>query len=223
MIHAITGEARDRAPVRRGAELHEGMESVRFYFDFTSPYTYLASTRVDDLAARTGAEIRWIPFLLGAVMKATGNQPPAMVPARGIYMMTDLQRWSALYKVPFQMSPHFPLNTLAAMRAACAMSVERPDRFRAFADACFQAAWVSGKNLADREVLASLSAEEDRALVMSAPDEARWKDALKKNTEEAVAAGAFGAPSFVVGKDELFFGNDRLDLLAWRLSNGKAG
>src|SRR5512141_1825359 len=102
------------------------MARVRFYFDFVSPYTYLASTRVEALAARTGAEIDWIPAFLGGIMKATGNQPPAVLPARAAYMLRDLARWSAFYGVPFQMSPHFPLNTLAALRAAWALKARRP-------------------------------------------------------------------------------------------------
>jgi len=196
------------------------MERVRFFYDFTSPYTYLASTRVDEIAARTGAEIAWIPVLLGGIMKATGNQPPAMLPARALYMPRDLARWAALYGVPFRMSPHFPINTLGALRAACALAAERPERHRLFADACFRAAWADGRDLGDRAVLTSLAAEEDRAFVSEAMDAPRWKEALKRNTEEAVAAGAFGAPTFVIGDDELFFGNDRLELLAWRLAHG---
>jgi 2-hydroxychromene-2-carboxylate isomerase len=197
------------------------MERVRFFYDFTSPYTYLAATRIDDLAARTGAEIVWVPVLLGGIMKATGNQPPAMLPARALYMPRDIARWAAFYGVPFRMSPHFPLNTLAALRAACALAAERPDRHRVFADACFHAAWADGRDLGDRAVVTSLAAEEDRALVSEAMDAPQWKDALKKNTEAAVAAGAFGVPAFVLGDDELFFGNDRLELLAWRLTRGK--
>lgn len=196
------------------------MARVRFFYDFSSPYTYLAATRVDDLVARTGAEIAWIPVFLGGVMKATGNQPPAMLPARALYMPRDLQRWAAFYGVPFRMSPYFPLNTLAALRAACALAAERPERSRLFVDACFRAAWADGRDLGDRAVVTSLAAEEDRAFVSEVMDAPQWKEALKKNTEEAVAAGAFGVPTFVLGDDELFFGNDRIELLAWRLTQG---
>jgi 2-hydroxychromene-2-carboxylate isomerase len=119
------------------------------------------------------------------------------------------------------MSPHFPLQTLGALRAACALAAERPARYRAFVDACFRAAWVDGLDLGDRAVVTALAAEEDRAFVAEALDAPAWKEALKRNTEAAVAAGAFGAPTFVVGDDELYFGNDRLELLAFRLRQGK--
>ncbi|MFT3775330.1 MAG: 2-hydroxychromene-2-carboxylate isomerase [Minicystis sp.] len=172
--------------------------------------------------ARTGAEVVWIPVFLAGIMKATGNQPPAMVPARGIYLSADSDRWAAFYGVPFRLSPHFPLNTLTAMRVACAFAADRPERYRAFVTACFRAAWVDGIDLNDRAALTSLVAADDRAFVTEAMDAPQYKEALKKNTEEAVAAGAFGVPSFVIGKEELFFGNDRIDLLAWRLTKGTA-
>ena len=193
------------------------MERVRFYYDFTSPYTYLASTRVDALAARTGAEITWIPVLLGGILKATGNQPPAMLPARALYMPRDLERWAAFYGVPYRMSPHFPLNPLPALRAACALSAQRPEAYRPFVAACFRAGWVDGLDLGDPAVWTTLAGETHRAFVTEAAAAPEWKDALKKNTEAAVTAGAFGAPAFVIGKDELYFGNDRLELLEWRL------
>jgi 2-hydroxychromene-2-carboxylate isomerase len=197
------------------------MERVRFFFDFTSPYSYLASTRVEALAARTGVEFDWRPVFLAGVLKATSNQPPATVPARGLYMARDLVRWAAFYGVPFRMTPHFPLNTLAALRAAWALKTQRPAAFPAFAHACFRAGWVDGLDLADRAVVTGLAAEADRELVATAPDAPEWKEALKSAGDEAVAAGAFGAPAFVVGKDELFFGNDRLELLEWRLTKGR--
>lgn len=200
-----------------------GMERIRFFFDFTSPYSYLAQTRVDDLVARTGVEVAWIPVYLAGIMKATGNQPPGMVPARGIYMLRDLERWAALYGVPFRFTPHFPINSLAALRAAAAIQAERPERGRAFNDACFRATWVDGVNLADREAIVALADERDRALVASAFDAQPYKDAIKKNTDEAVAAGVFGVPSFVRGKDDLYFGNDRMEMLVGHLRSGSGG
>jgi 2-hydroxychromene-2-carboxylate isomerase len=197
------------------------MTSVRFFFDFTSPYTYLATTRVDDLVARTGAEVTWIPVFLAGIMKATGNQPPALVPARGMYMLQDLSRWADFYGVPFRMPANFPVNSLSALRAAAALRAEREERYRAFVDACFRAVWVDGVDLADRANVVALADAADRDLVAASFDDPRWKDAVKKSTDEAVAAGAFGVPSFVVGDDELFFGNDRLDLLARRIMKAR--
>lgn len=195
------------------------MERVRFYYDFISPYTYLATTQLDALGARTGAEIVWIPAYLSGIMKATGNQPPLSRPGRMRSLPRDLTRWAAFYGVPFKMTPYFPLNSLNAMRAACALAAERPAAYRPFVDACFRASWEEERNLGDPAVWTSLAGEEHRAFVTEAAGDQAWKDALKKNTDEAVAAGIFGLPAFVVGDDEHFFGNDRLALLEWTLTH----
>jgi 2-hydroxychromene-2-carboxylate isomerase len=198
------------------------MARVRFYFDFTSPFTYLASTQIDALAARTGATIDYVPVLLGAILKATGNQPPAMLPARAIYLQRDLPRWAEFYGVPFNFSPFFPLKSLGALRGACALKVERPEAFHAYVHASFRAAWVDGKDLGDPAELGRIAGEHGELVVRAAETEA-WKDALKRATDEAVAAGAFGAPTFVMEDGEMFFGNDRLGLLEWTLGRRRAG
>ena len=187
------------------------MERVRFYFDFTSPYSYLASARVDAFATRTGASVEWLPTLLGGVMKGAGNTPPILLPVRAAYLVKDLARSAAFHGVPFRMSPHFPLTTLPALRAAWALKTARPSAFPAFVHACFRAVWVDGLDLGDRAVMVALAREEDRNLVAAAPDATEWKDAVRRATEEAVAAGAYGLPAFVLDEGELFFGNDRLE------------
>ena len=199
---------------------------VRFYFDFTSPYTYLASTQVNALAARTGAVFDWIPALLGGVMKATGNQAPALLPARAAYMAQDLPRWAELYGVPFLWSPHFPLATITALRVALFLKESVPAAFAPFVRAAFRAAWGEGKNLGDRALVSELAREAgaDAAAALAAADDPRWKDALKRTTEAAVASGVFGMPAFVLGEGseaELYFGNDRLVLLEERLRRGR--
>jgi 2-hydroxychromene-2-carboxylate isomerase len=198
------------------------MARVRFYFDFTSPFTYLASTQIDALAARTGATIDYVPVLLGGIMKATGNQPPAMLPARAIYLQHDLPRWAEFYGVPFKFSPFFPLKSLGALRGAWALKVERPAAFLPYVHACFRAAWVDGKDLGDPAELGRIAGEHGDLVVPAAEAEA-WKDALKRATDEAVAAGAFGAPTFVLEDGAMFFGNDRLGLLEWALARQRAG
>jgi 2-hydroxychromene-2-carboxylate isomerase len=194
------------------------MAIVRFYFDYLSPYSYLASTRLEALAARTGATVDFRPMLLPAVLKATGNQAPAMVPSRASYALADLPRWAEFYGVPFRMTPFFPLNSLPALRAAWALKTERPEVFAPFTEACFRAGWVEGLNIGDREVLAGVAGPDHRDFVIAATEAPRWKDALRKATDEALAAGVFGAPTFALESGELFFGNDRLALLEWRLT-----
>ena len=96
---------------------------VEFFFDYVSPFSYLADSQLAGLAERTGATILYRPFLLGGVMQATGNSPPMAVPAKGKYTAVDIPRWVAHYGVELNPNPHFPVNTLAAMRGALA-SVE---------------------------------------------------------------------------------------------------
>ena len=91
--------------------------NIEFFFDISSPYSYLAATQIEAVAARAGGTARWRPFLLGGVFKSVGNKPPASLPARGRYMLTDLYRWAAEYDVPFEFPSTFPMNSLLAMRA----------------------------------------------------------------------------------------------------------
>jgi 2-hydroxychromene-2-carboxylate isomerase len=188
------------------------MPRFEYFFDYVSPYAYLADTQLPALVERSGAEIVYRPFLLGGVMKASQNSPPITVPNKGAYLMTDVRRWCARYGVELNPNPHFPVNTLGAMRAAVAALGE--PRFGAFHRAMFRAVWVEGKNLGDEAVL---RAEIDRAgldgaaiLARSATPEV--KDVLRRNSEESVARGAFGAPTFFVG-EEMFWGNDRLEFV----------
>src|ERR1700722_866165 len=103
------------------------MKTVSFYFDFGSPWTYIAATQLPRIAREMGAAIDWRPILLGGVFKATGNRPPAEVAAKGIYMLRDLTRYAAHYEVPYRFNPHFPVNTLLAMRAATAVQMRNPE------------------------------------------------------------------------------------------------
>jgi 2-hydroxychromene-2-carboxylate isomerase len=188
--------------------------TIEFWFDFGSPTTYLAHTQMPQVAADTGAEVRYMPMLLGGVFKATGNQSPLMVPAKGRWMGGDLQRFARRYRVPFQFNPHFPINTLTLMRGAVGLQMRQPERFMTYVDAMFNAMWVEPVNLGDAAVLAAtlrtagFDADAFQALVTDAEVKAR----LIANTESAVARGAFGAPTFFVG-DEMFFGQDRLDFV----------
>jgi len=185
---------------------------VEFFFDIGSVYSYLAATQMDAFAARTGAELRWRPFLLGGVFKATGNEMPARVAAKARYMIDDVKRWSAEYSVPVSFPSRFPLNTLRTQRALVAADrIAGEDAMRKLAMALFHAYWVDDRDVsADSEIAACARALElDADRIVSAIDEQETKDALRTVTDEAVRRGAFGAPTFLVG-DALFWGNDRL-------------
>lgn len=188
------------------------MPTVEFFFDVASPYSYLASTQVDAVAARAGGRVRWRPFLLGGVFKATGNLPPATVSARQPWLLQDLSRWAAHYGVPFAFPDFFPINSLLPMRSLAALD-ER--EVPAAAAILFRAHWAEGINPGEPEALASLLGPE--ALVRAADPVA--KDRLRANTAEAVARGAFGAPTFFVG-EQMSFGNDRLHFVEQDLRRG---
>ena len=187
---------------------------IEFWFDFGSPTTYLAHTQMPKLAADTGARIHYVPMLLGGVFKATGNQSPVMVPAKGRWMGGDLARFARRYGVPFTFNPHFPINTLTLMRGAVGLQMRQPDAFMRYVDTMFRAMWIEPANLGDVAVLATTltTAGFDAAAFQTLVGDAEIKAKLIANTEAAVARGVFGAPTCFVG-DEMFFGQDRLDFV----------
>jgi 2-hydroxychromene-2-carboxylate isomerase len=185
---------------------------LEFFFDYGSPFSYLADTQLAALAARTGCSVTYRPMLLGAVLKATGNASPIAVPAKGLYMGTELRRWAVRYAVPVPHNPFFPINTLRVMRGAVA--AELAGNFAAYHRAVFRAFWADGENLGDDAVLRRVleHAAVDGAALIGRLDQPEVKERLRATTDEAVRRGVFGAPTFFVG-DEMFWGNDRLDFV----------
>lgn len=186
------------------------MADLEFFYDFTSPYSYLASERVEALAARTGAALHWRPFLLGGVLKATGNRAPIETPAKGRHMLVDLRRWSDRLGIPLRFPAVFPVPSILALRAALAAG--RRGQIVPFTHAVFRAVWVEGREIGKPEELAAVlgaAGLDGPGLAEAAPGE---KETLTKQTQEAVERGAFGAPTFFVGT-ELFVGNDRMDFV----------
>jgi len=184
---------------------------VEFFFDFGSPYSYLAYKELPRVAARTGATIVWRPMLLGGVFKATGNHSPMEIPAKRQWSDGDLDCWARRYDVPFRLNPHFPINTLALMRGAIGYQRKGEAAFHQYVDAIFTAMWETGRNLNDPveigKVLVAAGLDPREALAML--DDPEVKADLKRVTDEAVARGIFGAPSFIV-EGKLYWGNDRL-------------
>ena len=193
---------------------------VEFFFDVGSPNAYFAYRRLPEIAARHHASIGWRPMLLGGVFKATGNRSPIEVPAKARWLRDDLQRSAEYHGIEFRRNPHFPVNTLAIMRGA--VGLQRGDDQEAFTrylNAAFQAMWVDGRDLADPQVISRLVVEvgldpEGFQAMIAAPE---VKAELKTRTEDAVARGVFGAPTFIVGED-LFFGQDRMHFVEQALA-----
>ncbi len=189
-----------------------------FYFDYSSPFTYLAATRVDRLFA---GGVDWRPMLLGAVFKQVGapNVPLfAMNDARRAWSDADLSRQAAAAGVPLVWNEHFPVNTVRALRMTILADPNSAPGKR-FVRRVFDATWVENEDVSDPDVLARLADEAglDGADLVARAAEPEAKHALFEATAAAVAANVFGAPTFVVG-DELFWGNDRLELA---LSSGR--
>jgi 2-hydroxychromene-2-carboxylate isomerase len=182
---------------------------LEFFYDYVSVYSYLADSQ---LASVEGVDVVYRPMLLGAVMQATGNRPPATIEAKGRYLHEDIARWARRYRLPLVMNPLFPQNTLKALRLA--LLAQREGCFPILHRRLFDTMWVEQGKLDDDATLARLAAEAglDAETAMHAITAQDIKDRLKANTEEAVARGAFGAPTFYIG-DEMYFGNDRFEFI----------
>jgi len=195
-------------------------KTVELFYDIASSYSYLACTQIDAVAKRTGAEIRWRPFLLGGVFKSTGNDMPARIPSKARWMLGDLDRWAKKYGIPLRMPSRFPLLTIATQRALVASDrLFGHDAQKRLALALFTGYWAEDRDVADKAVIGEIATSVglDAAALLAAIDAQETKDTLRANTDEAVSRGAFGAPSMFLG-DELFWGNDRLDLLEGALA-----
>ncbi|MFT5393991.1 MAG: 2-hydroxychromene-2-carboxylate isomerase [Gammaproteobacteria bacterium] len=198
---------------------------IQFLFDFGSPNAYLAHTQIADIESRTGASVEYVPVLLGGVFKATGNKSPAEtfahVPAKRAYDQRDMQRHIDRMDVPYTRNPFFPVNTLQIMRGAVAR-MDSAD-FMPYVDAVYRAMWVEGKKMDEADVIASVLEAEglDTERFAAQIQDHGVKARLISLTDDAVARGVFGSPSFFVD-DEQFFGKDRLDWFEAAIVSAKA-
>ena len=190
-------------------------QTVEFFFEFSSPYSYLASTQIPGIAARHKAEVYWKPIVLGAVLNHVGSQMPAAIPAKGAYMLHDLRRWAEQYKVPITMPAMFPVRSITAHRAILAVKRDYDQAAMVrLIHACFRAYWVDGRDISNIEVLGDLikSTGLDADRVLKNTQDPDIKGALRAFTDEALSRGVFGAPTMFVG-DEMYWGNDRLQFV----------
>ena len=189
-------------------------QDVDFFFDFVSPYTYLAQTQFAALKERTGARFRLWPMHLLNLMKQVGNAPTTVLCANKLkYATRDIGRWVSRYGVPFQLNQHvFKGNTALALRGA--LVAQKQGVEDAYNRALFNAFWSEGLDVNDQAVLAGRldAAGLDGMAILKTADEPAYREQLEKNTALAAERGVFGSPTFIVG-DDLFFGNDRLGFL----------
>lgn len=194
------------------------MPTVEFWFDITCPYAYLAHTQIASLCAEHGAELAWKPMLLGGLFRAIGageGPMPTMAKSKARMNDLDMRRWAAHWGVPFAMPDGHPNRSVTALRCILASS----DVPRA-AKALYAAYWRDARDISDDEVVQrslDKAGFDGAALLRSAQDPA-IKRALREATETAVALGAFGAPTFVIRRDDaepvLIWGQDRLAFVA---------
>ena len=188
------------------------MTAPIFYFDFASPNAYFVHRVLPGIESRTGARFTYVPVLLGGLFKLTGNQAPmvafANIPAKLAYEHREIIRFIARHGLNrFVMNPHFPVNTLLAMRGAVA--ADGQGLLAPYAEAVFAAMWEQGVDCSDPAALAAvLTAAGLPAETLLTPDDT-VKARLIANTQAAADHGAFGLPSFLVG-DDLYFGKDKL-------------
>jgi len=189
------------------------MARLQFWFEFASTYSYLSAMRIESAAASRGVAVEWRPFLLGPIFKAQGwnTTPFNLYPAKGRYMVRDMERLAAARGLSFRMPDPFPQNSLKAARWATA-GLGQP-WLPAFVRGVYLAEFTEGKAIDDPAVLARLAEGLglDAEAIVRASEGDETKLALRRATEDAQARGLFGAPAFVTEDNEIFWGDDRLD------------
>ena len=188
------------------------MHTLEIYWDFSSPFAYLGSTQAAKLAERTGATLVWRPMLLGGLFKSIGQADVPLATwsqAKQRYYFEDMHRWAAYWGVPFKFPTRFPMGSLKALRTYLALPEARRAAFR---EATFRAYWADDRDIADDAVLRDLVGAEADEVLARTQDPAVKKE-LVDATQAAVAAGVFGAPTWVVDGKELFWGQDRIPLV----------
>jgi len=195
---------------------------IDFYFDFSSPYGYVASRLAADIERSTGRALRWRPVLLGAIFKTTGQAPLTEVPLKGDYSRRDFARTARLHKVEYRHPDPFPVGTVAACRAFYALDAIDPQAARRLAEALFLAFFRDNRDISTASGVLAIAKEahlDGEALARSIEDPA-VKDRTRRAVEEAIAAGVFGSPYFIAD-GEPFWGVDRIPMLeSWVRSGG---
>jgi len=197
--------------------------TLEFFFDCSSPWTYLAFHKVGDVAAEAGAELVWKPILVGGVFNAVNpavyeSRANPIVP-RAQYHGKDLADWARLYGLEIGLPPVFPVNSVKAMRGAFAAL--DAGVLPAYARAVFEAYWGRLEDISQedvlRKVVTAVGLDEATFFETIARDDTKAR--LRANTEELVARGGFGSPTMFVDGDDMYFGNDRLGLVAHALAS----
>ena len=194
---------------------------IEFYFDFSSPYGYAASRKIEDIATAHGRELVWRPFLLGAVFKVTGGKPLVDVPMKSDYAKRDFARSAAFFGMPYRQPSKFPANGLLSSRIFYWLEGQDREKAAAFAKATYHAYFVDDQDITEpsamQPILSKLVA--DPAAALGGSQDVAIKDRLRVVNEEAIARGVFGSPFFFIDQ-EPFWGADRLPMIEVWLAKG---
>jgi len=186
------------------------IKSFDFYFDFVSPYSFLAHKKISKIEKKNSVKIKYKPILLGGLHNLHGIKAPAFIPAKAKHMIRDCKLIAEKNKIKFKFNSYFPIRSLNLMRGVL---VAEEDNYKSYyIDSMFNAIWQDGLNMNDeniiQKILKNLNVNPKTFLLRSASSSI--KDSLKKRTNEAYEKGIFGAPSFV-SNNKVFWGQDRIE------------
>lgn len=196
-------------------------QAIDFYFDFSSPYGYLASVKIDALAAKFRREVTWRPILLGPAFKLSGNAPLIGQPLKGDYAKRDFVRTAKFMQIPFQLPAVLPISTVAAARTFYYLHEQNPTLAKTVAKALFHRYFAEGVDITGVAEVVGVAAQhgvDSAALTVALADPA-VKEKLKAEVDASLAAGVFGSP-YIVVDGEAFWGSDRLDQIEAWLADG---
>lgn len=197
---------------------------IAFYFDCSSPWTYLAFERIQAVAAKAQAQIAWKPILVGGVFNAVNDsvyaQRATPNPVKARYYAKDLKEWAKHVGVRIGAPPVFPVRSVTAMRGAFFALDQGDDALVAFARALFAAYWGDLKDISQPDEIAAcaVAAGLDPVALLAYAGSEEGKARLKATTDELIARGGFGSPTIFVDGDAMYFGNDRMELVAAALA-----
>ena len=203
------------------------MATLEFFFDVSSPWTYLAFERVEGIAKRTGSELVWKPFLVGGVFNKVNpsvyQRRENPIPAKDAHYRKSMEDWAAYQGIALGRPSVFPLNSVKALRGAFVAINE--GKIADYARGCFKAYWTDDKDISQeaelRAVVEGAGMDWDSFSAAIQTDEI--KQMLFTNTDEIIERGGYGSPTVFVNGTDMYFGNDQMELVEWALSGKKAG
>lgn len=206
---------------RKGGLVEMAKAQLEFFFEFSSPFGYVASELVEDFAARLDVDLVWKPFLMGAVFKVAGTKPLLEVPLKGDYSIRDLTRTARLHGIPYKHPPNFPLMPVSACRAAQWALENAPDKRADLIHAILRHAFAGGGDFGKAETVAGIAETVgiDGAMLLAGIKDAGLKERLRDDIQATVDRGVFGSPYFIYD-GEPFWGVDHMNQLERWITTG---